>query len=223
MSFFNAETPILVRKKSAFEISEMPGLWRFHWQFYHIVVFSSFYTRHDQACLLWSGIVAIIFLAAQFLPLSWTTQTLLATALSLLGVVGMVGLTWQFVRLERLSWVLGSWAGLMLAGAIATYLGTFGGWNWALLNICPLWLGLSATGYLVTSIGMRSRLFLLLSIVHWLTISILPSFPYWNPLITGLVISGSAFLIAEFQWDANGVCGYQLAVLEGLEQELANV
>ncbi|MBF2025568.1 MAG: hypothetical protein IGS48_02210 [Oscillatoriales cyanobacterium C42_A2020_001] len=200
----------------------MPGLWRVHWQLNNIVLFSSFYTRHDQACLLWSGIVAVIFLTAQFLPLSWATQTLVATTLSLLGVMGMVGLTWRFVRIERLSWVLGCWAGLMLAGALSTYLGTFAGWTWALVNMCPLWLGLSATGYCVTSIGMRSRLFLLLGVLHWLTIGILPYFPLWKPLITGLVISGSAFLIAEFQWDANGVCGYQMAALDRLEQEPAN-
>ena len=223
MSFFNVEVPLMVRKKSAFDIPQMPGLWRVHWQLNKIVLFSSFYTRHDQACMLWGGIVAVIFLMAQFLPVSWVTLTLLATALTSVGVVGMVVLTWQFAWVERLSWVLGCWAGLMVLGEIATYLGMFGGWNWALINVCPLWLGLSATGYFVTSIGMRSRLFLLLSLVHLLTIWLLPAFPAWKPLITGMVISSSAFLIAELQWYANGVCGYQMTTLERLEQEPAGV
>ncbi|MDX2229986.1 MAG: hypothetical protein NW220_10130 [Leptolyngbyaceae cyanobacterium bins.349] len=203
-----------MRKNSAFDIPEMPGLWRIHWQIHDRVLFSSFYTRHDQACLLWGAIAAVIFLVAQFLPLSWTTQTLFAASLTLVGVIGMLLLTWQFARFERLSWVLGSWAGLMLLGAIATYQAMFGGWAGVLMHICPLWLGLSGAGYLVTGIGMRSRLFLLLSGLHLLTISVLPLFPAWHPLITGGVISSSAFLIAEFQWDANGVCGYQTQALQ---------
>lgn len=214
MSFFNIETPIFTPKQSAFEIAEMPGLWRVHWQVNDRVIYSSFYTRHDQACLLWGAISALIFITAQFLPWSWVTQTVIATTLTLVGVVGTVGLTWRFALVERLSWVLGSWATLMLLGTIATYQGMFGGWTWILPQICSFWLGLSAIGYLVTGFGMRSRLFLLLSLIHLLAIGLLPYFPAWQPLLAGLVISGSAFSIAEFQWDANGVCGYQLHPVE---------
>lgn len=209
MSFFNIDIPIFVRKKSAFASPEMPGLWRVHWQFQNHVLFSSFYTRHDQACLLWGAIAALIFGSAQFFSLGWATQALVAALLTLAGIVGMIGLTWNFVRLERLRWVLGSWAGLMLLGAISTYQGIFSGWSWALIYICPLWLGLSGLGYLVTGVGLRSRLFLLLGLIHIATIALLPIMPLWQPLVTGLVISSSAFSIAEFQWDANGVCGYQ--------------
>lgn len=210
MSFFNIDTPIFVRKRSAFDSPEMPGLWRVHWQFKDYVLYSSFYTRHDQACLLWGTIAALIFSSAQFLPVGWTTQVLLAASLTVMGILGMVGLTWKFARFERLNWVLSSWAGLMLTGAIATYEGVFGGWTWILVQVCPLWLGLSGIGYLVTGMGMRSRLFVLLGLIHLITITLLPFIPAWKPLATGLVISMSAFLIAEFQWDANGVCGYQL-------------
>lgn len=218
MNFFNIDVPIFVRKKSAFDVPEMPGLWRLHWQYKEYILYSSFYTRHDQACLLWGAIAALIFLSAQFLPISWTTQAILAASLTVIGILGMVLLTWRFARFERLNWVLCSWAGLMLTGAIATYQGVFGGWTWALIHVCALWLGLSGIGYCVTGVGMRSRLFLLLALIHFLTISLLPLFPAWKPLVTGLVISISAFLIAEFQWDANGVCGYQL---QGMEAEQA--
>lgn len=216
MSFFNLETPIFASKKSAFEVPEMPGLWRFHWQINNKVLFSSFYTRHDQACLLWGIISAIIFTIAQFFALDWTIQALMASTLTTIGIAGTILLTWQFALLERLSWVLASWATLMLFGVIVTYQGMFGGWSWALIHICPLWLGLSGIGYLITSLGMRSRLFLLLSLMHVGMIVLLPSFPSWKPLLTGLMISGSTFLIAEFQWDANGVCGYQLQPYKSL-------
>ena len=122
----------------------------------------------------------------------------------------MIRLTWKFVWLERLGWVLGCWVVLMLTGAIATYQGIWGGWTWVLLHICPLWLCLSGLGYSVTGVGLRSRLFLILGVTHGLMLPVLEILPAWKPLLTGLIISGSAFLIAEFQWDANGVCGYQL-------------
>lgn len=209
MSFFNSEVPIVVRKPSAFAIQDLPGLWRVHWQIDQRVLISTFYTRHDQACLLWGAIAAIIFITAQFLPLTWTAQAVLASLSTLVGIIGMIALTWWFVTSERISWVLGCWAGLMLGGVVITDLGVFWGWGQILANICPLWLWLSAGGYLLMGMGMRSRLFLLISLLHGLTIGFLPYVPTWQPLITGLIISGSAFLIAELQWDANGVCGYQ--------------
>lgn len=209
MSFFNHEMPIFTRKKTVFDGSPAPGIWLLKIQINDRILISSSYTRHDQACLLWGAIAAVIFLSAQFLPLNWTMQTLFAATLTCLGIVGMFLLTWEFARFERLSWVLASWAGLMLFGAIATYQSIFGGWTWALIHICPIWLGLSGCGYLATGFGMRSRLFLLLSVPHLLAIPLLPLFPAWNPLITGSVISLSAFFIAELQWDANGVCEYQ--------------
>ncbi|MDX2239761.1 MAG: hypothetical protein NW224_03655 [Leptolyngbyaceae cyanobacterium bins.302] len=196
----------------------MPGLWRLHWQVNNRVIFSSFYTRHDQACLLWGIISAVIFTIAQYFSLDWTIQALIASTLTTGGIAGTILLTWRFAFLERLSWVLISWAALMLLGAIATYQGMFGGWYWVLMHICPLWLGLSGVGYLITSLGMRSRLFLLLSLVHLGAIALLPSFPSCKPLLTGLIISGSAFLIAEFQWDANGVCGYQMQTYDSLAE-----
>jgi len=209
MSFFNSEIPIVVWKKPPAEASLAPDVWQLHLKLGDHTIFSGFYNRHDQACLIWGAIAMVIFLMAQFMPINWMAQALFATILTCLGVVGMLFLTWSFARYERLSWVLASWTGLMLIGAIVTYQGMFGGWSWALIHICHLWLGLSGVGYLVTGMGMRSRLFLLLSALHFAAIALLPIFPGWNPLITGIVISLSAFFIAELQWDANGVCEYQ--------------
>lgn len=209
MSFFNFDSPIAARKRSAFEIQDAPGLWRIHWQVNQRVLISTFYTRHDQACLLWGAIAAGIFVTAQFLPFAWTVQALLASVSTIVGIVSMSLLTWYFVTSERITWVLGCWAALMLCGAIGTDLAVFFGWMPILINICPLWLWLNAAGYLLTGVGLRSRLFLLIGLLHLLAIGLLPHAPTWQPLITGVVISGSAFLLAELQWDANGVCGYQ--------------
>jgi hypothetical protein len=209
MSFFNRDVPILARKRSAFDLKDAPGLWRIHWQVERFIILSTFYTRHDQACLLWGLVAAGIFITAQFLPLSWTVQAIFASTLTLGSVAGMVALTWYFTAVERLTWVLYSWVALMLIGTLLTDLGVFLQWGNLLVHICPLWLGLSAIGYGITGIGMRSRTFAAIAVLHLLTIWGLSYVGIWQPLTTGAVISGSALLIAELQWDANGVCGYQ--------------
>lgn len=209
MNFFNPDIPLISRKKSAFAIQNMPGLLRVHWQIRQFVILSTFYTRHDQACLLWGGVSSGIFITAQFLPVSWLVQAIIASTLTLLSVIGTVALTWNFTAVERLTWVLYSWISLMVLGALITDLSILLHWGTVLLHICSLWLGLSAVGYLITGWGMRSRTLLFIGLLHLFTISLLPYFMGWQPLITGIVISGSAFLIAELQWDSYGVCGYQ--------------
>lgn len=210
----NLATSIFVRKPSALAVQPMPGLWRVHWQINDIVLHSSFYTKHDQACLLWSVITAVIFASAQFLPISWITQVTIAAALTGLGIAGMAALTWQFSILERLGWILGGWVFLMVTGAVLTCASIFYGWGQVLMNICPLWLGLSAIGYGLTGLRMRSRLFLVMSLLHVGAIALLPYTQGWQPLLTGFVISGSTFLIAEFQWDAEGVCASQATLFD---------
>jgi hypothetical protein len=214
MSFFNPEIPIFSRKQSADAIPDMPGVWRIHWCIGERTLWSSFYTRHDQACMLWSFLTAGIFAIAQFLPLSWTVQAIFSSVLTLFGVAGMVGLTWYFAQVERLNWVLYSWIALMLVGIFVTDLALFQHWGGVLLNVCPLWLGLSGIGYCITGIGMRSRMFILLGLLHGLAIWLLPLVAPWQQLTTGLVISLSVLSMAELQWDANGVCGYQTVAAE---------
>ncbi|MBD2089701.1 hypothetical protein H6F67_07525 [Microcoleus sp. FACHB-1515] len=214
MSFFNTEVPLFSRKPSADAIVQTPGLWRIHWKIGNRVLWSSFYTRHDQACILWGLLTAGIFAIAQFLPLSWTIQAIFASLMTLLGVGGMIGLTWYFAKVERLNWVLYSWIALMLIGISITDLALLQHWGQVLLNVCPLWLGLSGIGYAVTGIGMRSRMFLLLGVLHLIAIWLLPLVAPWQQITTGFVISFSVLLMAELQWDANGVCGYQTASQE---------
>lgn len=216
MTFFNLSLPIFKRKESAFAVPEMPGLRRVHWQIGDLVLWSSFYTQHDQACIVWGIVSAAIFTTAQFVPLSWTVQAVLSSLLTIGGVGGMMTLTWHFSRIERLNWVLYTWLGLMLAGIGLTDAGIFLHWGQVLLRICPLWLGLSAIGYVVTGIGMRSRTFILLGAVHLLTVWLLPLAAGWQQLVTGAVISSSVLLMAELQWDANGVCGYQQETAEAM-------
>lgn len=207
MSFFNPDVPVMSKKQSAFAVDNLPGLWRFHWQVNRRVILSTFYTRHDQACLLWAIVSAAIFGIAQFLPVGWYTQVVVASGLTLLSVVGMIMLTWFFTTVEGLTWLLYCWSLLMTVGMVITDLSLLLQWGQVLEQICPLWLILSGVGYLVTGAGMRSRAFLLIGIVHFLTIGILPAVGMWQPLTTGVIISGSTLLVAEVQWDSYGVCG----------------
>jgi hypothetical protein len=205
---FNSAVPIIARKKSAFEIADSPGLWRVHWKIDRYIILSTFYTQHDQACLLWAVLTSGIFMMVQFCPISWFTQAAIASVLTLIGSAGMLYLSWRFTALERLVWVLRTWLGLMAVGTILTDLSILHGWGIVLLHICPLWLGLSAIGYFVTGLAMRSRAFILASLLHLLSIWLLAWVGPWQPLTTGLIISGSVWMVAELQWDANGVCGH---------------
>jgi hypothetical protein len=209
MTYFNPNAPLLCRKQSVLELPELPGVWRCHWQLGNITVFSTFYTRLDQACLLWSVISIIIFGTAQFVPISWMTQAVWWSVLSAIGTVGMVALMPSWVKGEELGWILHSWVILMLLGLVITDLGIFLGWGTVLMNLCPLWLGLVALGYLCTGFGMRSRTLMLVGLVHILGIAILPYVGAWQFLATGIIMGGSVLLLAELQWDSSGVCGNQ--------------
>jgi len=210
MTYFNPTTPLLCRKESAFALPDVPGVWRFHLQIGNTTLLSTFYTRLDQACIVWGVISAIIFIAAQFLPISWTTQAIWWSTLSLIGTVGMVFLTPSWIREEGLGWVLDSWIFLMLFGLVVTDLGIFLGWGEVLMNLCPLWLGLIALGYFCTGVGMRSRTLMLTGLLHLLSIWILPYCGAWQFLATGIITGGSVLLLAEFQWDSFGTCGNKL-------------
>lgn len=207
MSFFNPNVPLLCRKQSVLELPPLPGLWRFHWQLGHSIVISTFYTRLDQACLLWGVISIVIFATAQFFPISWFTQAILWSILSVIGTVGMVMLTPSWLRTEGLGWILDSWIILMGLGVVITDLSIFLGWGEVIMYLCPLWLGLTALGYFCTGLGMRSRTLILTGLIHLLSIAILPYVGSWQFLTTGIVMGGSGLLLAEFQWDSSGTCG----------------
>lgn len=206
-SFFNPNAPMLCRKQSLFDLPDMPGLWRCHWQIGSLTLLSTFYTRLDQACIAWGVISLIIFGTAQFFPISWLTQAVWWSALSLMGTVGMMILTPSWLRVEGLGWILNSWIILMLLGLLITDLGIFLGWGSVLMQLCPLWLGLVAIGYFCTGIGMRSRTLIIIGLVHLLSIVLVPYVGSWQFLTTGMVMGGSVLILAEFQWDSFGTCG----------------
>jgi hypothetical protein len=206
MSFFNPNAPLLCRKQNVLELPDLPGVWRCHWQVGNITLFSTFYTQLDQACIVWGVISIVIFGTAQFVPLSWMTQAVWWSALSLIGSVGMLALTPSWLK-EELGWVVYSWIILMLLGVVVTDLSIFLSWGEMLMNLCPLWLGLIALGYLCTGIGMRSRALMLTAIVHLLCIWILPYVGEWQFLATGIITGGSSLMLAELQWDSFATCG----------------
>lgn len=204
--FFNPDLPLLRRKESAFAIADLPGLWRIHWQFGSTIVLSTFYTRIDQACCLWGIISAVIFITAQFTPLDWQTQALLWSGLTLVGTGAMIKLAQYCATVEPINQVIFAWVVLMGAGLVITDLGVFLGWGTVLTSLCPLWLGISAVGYGITGLKMRSRAFFLISLVHLLGIAVLPSVATWQFLVTGMVLGLSGVVLGELQWDSSGVC-----------------
>jgi hypothetical protein len=207
MTFFNPNAPLLCQKQNVFELPDMPGLWRCHWQVGTITLVSTFYTRLDQVCLLWGVISLFIFVTAQYLPVSWMTQAIWWSALSVLGTVAMIALTPSWLREEGLGWVLDSWVFLMLFGVVITDLGIFLGWGAVLMHLCPLWLGLVALSYVSTGLGMRSRALILTGLVHLLGITVLPYAGAMEFLATGVIMGGSSLLLGVYQWDSFGTCG----------------
>ena len=53
MTFFNYSESVLRRKQTTVEILELKGLWFVNWQIGKIKLYSTFYTRIVQACILW--------------------------------------------------------------------------------------------------------------------------------------------------------------------------
>lgn len=201
MPLFNQKQPIIRRKQTALDFQDRQGLWQFKIAIRDKTLFSSFYTRIDQVFVIWGLIAALIFLTAQFAPIDWITQAIVWSVLTIIGTVAMTILTHFWVRVERLRWVLYFWAILMLGGVIITDLGIFLGWGQILMNLCPLWLGLSAVGYFGTGWGLQSRAFIVAGLVHLLGILILPYFMGWQFLVTGIIMAANLLMFAETQWD----------------------
>ena len=204
----NFSEPLLRHKQAALDIQDLQGLWSVNWQLGKLTLFSGFYTRIDQVSIIWALITAAIFTTAQFLPISWYTQAVVWSALTLVGTLGMVILTWFWASVERLRWLIYCWVVLMLGGVALTDLGIFLGWGEVLMRLCPLWLGLNAVGYLCTGLGLRSRTFLLTAVIHLLGIVVLDYVPGWQFLTTGLLMALSSLLLAELQWDMRSPIDY---------------
>jgi hypothetical protein len=93
------------------------------------------------------------------------------------------------------------WSLLMLVGMSLTDYGIFRPVGVLVANLCPGWLGLCALGYVLTSIGMQARALALMGLVHLAAIPLLFLFPAWQYCLTGVVLSGSLWILATWQWD----------------------
>ncbi len=201
MNFFNPTEPIIRRKQTALDIQDLCGLREINLTIGDRTLFSKFYTRIDQALLLWAIIAFLIFSTAQFSPISWITQGYLWSFVTVAATALMMGLTRFWTKVEQLSWVMYLWGGLMIGSLILTNCGIFLGWSWVLMNLCSLWLGTCALGYLITGMGLQSRLFILMSLIHAVGIMVLPTIVGWQFFVTGLIIAGSLLFLSEVQWD----------------------
>jgi hypothetical protein len=209
MIALSSAQPIIRRKQHALDIQDLEGLLHIQLKIKEVTLFSSFYTRIDQVFLLWGSITALIFCIAQFFPFNWAYQAGLWSVLTLIGSWGTFHLSWYWVTVEQLRWIVYVWVGLMLGGIALTNWGIFGG-GWVVLpHLCSLWLSLSAIGYLVTAWGMKSRAFLLSGLLHIGGICLLPYVPTWQFLFTGIVTAGSLLLLAEVQWDMESTSDFQ--------------
>ena len=202
MTFFNSSEPLLRRKQTHLDIQDLEGLIRWNFTIRQRTVLSWLYTRIDQVFLLWGWITAVIFMTPHFFPaLSWSHQAAGWSALTAVGIVLMLSLAWFWVKVERLRWLIYLWSGLMAAGLALTDYGIWAGSGLVLAHLCQLWLGICAVGYGVMGVGMRSRTFLLMAFGHLATVSVIPMVMGSQFFVTGLVMSGSLFFLAEVQWD----------------------
>lgn len=201
MNLFYSAEPIFRRKQEALDFQDLQGLLRLQLRLKNTTLVSLAYTRIDQVFVLWGLISAGIFITAQFAPISWITQAIWWTILTIVATGVMSALSYFWVKVERLRWVLYTWVVLMVAGVTLTDLGIFLGWGMVLMNLCNLWLGLCAIGYFCTGFGMRSRAFFLSGILQLLGIAILPYFISWQFLATGIIMAANLLIFAETQWD----------------------
>ncbi|MEM7555361.1 MAG: hypothetical protein AAF378_14910 [Cyanobacteria bacterium P01_A01_bin.84] len=217
MSFLTLSQPLLRDKQENLDYQDLQGIWRIDGKIGNIRLLSGFYTRIDQVFIVWGLICAAIFIIAQYLPVSWVTQALLWTTLTVIGTAIMTVLTWFWVSVERLRWLIYAWVILILGGVILTDAGIFLGWGQVLIRLCPLWLGLSAIGYLVTAWAVKSRTFVITAAIHLLGIVLLPYFGGKQFLITGLFMGLSLLLLAEFQWEMRPPINYDVLTAEQKE------
>lgn len=201
MTFFNPTESLFRPKQEALDIQDALGSWKLEFKLGMNTLFSTIYTRIDQVFLVWGLLTLVMFTVGQLLPLSWSVLAVAWSVLTVLGTIGMASLTLFWARVESLVWLIHLWVALMLVGMAVTDYGIFCNSGVILMNLCPLWLGLSALGYGVTGVGLRSRAFLFVAVIHLCSIWFLPVVIGWQFLATGIVIGGSLLLLAQVQWD----------------------
>lgn len=201
MNFFKPQQPILQKKKLSLNSEELGLMKCLRVKSLEKLNLCGLYTCVDQAMLIWGIISGFIFICAQFLPISWVDQAIFWSIITLLGVVLMSLLTYSWSVSERVLQVVYVWGFLMITGVMITDYGIVSGWGLLLGHLCELWLILSAIGYSLTGLMLRSRAFFLAAIIHSLTIIILPSLMGWQFLTTGLVMMSNLLIFSEGQWD----------------------
>jgi hypothetical protein len=114
MTFFNYSVPPLGRQQLNMDVQELEGLWQVQFPLGKDRFYSKFYTGLERACLLWSLLLIPMFGTAQFFPVSWMLQAGLWSLLCLVGTAAMVSMTYSWVKIEGLTWVLCGLVILML-------------------------------------------------------------------------------------------------------------
>ncbi|ACB50016.1 hypothetical protein cce_0665 [Crocosphaera subtropica ATCC 51142] len=201
MNLLDQTKPILRRKQRKLYYQEYQSLVSLYLKIAGKTIYTGLYSCLDQVFIIWGLITAAIFLTAQFLPISWTTQAIAWSILTLAGTLAMMILTHFWVKQRQLDWILYTWVVLMVSGLILTDCGIFLGWGWLLIHLSHLWLGLCSLGYIITGVGLNSRALLLVGLVHLLGIAILPHVMGWQFLATAMIMVLSLLLLAETQWD----------------------
>jgi hypothetical protein len=201
MNLLHQSKPILQKKQREVYYQEFQKIISFYLNIAGKTIYAGIYSCLDQVFLLWGLICGVIFLTAQFTPLSWTTQAIIWSSLTLAGTLSMTILTSAWVELKQLRWILYTWIILMVSGVILTDCGIFLGWSFILSNLSHLWLGLCSAGYIITGLGLESRALLLVALGHLLGILVLPYVMAWQFLATAIIMVGSLLLLAETQWD----------------------
>ncbi|MEL7419755.1 MAG: hypothetical protein AAGK10_14440, partial [Cyanobacteria bacterium J06555_3] len=97
---------IIRRKQHTLDVQDRQGLLKLKLQVSNRTLLHNVYTRIDQVFVIWGLITALIFFTAQFVPIDWRTQAAFWSILTLTGTAGMSFLTYFWVKVERLRWVL---------------------------------------------------------------------------------------------------------------------
>ena len=143
----------------------------------------------------------IIFTIAQFFPVSWIAQAYWWSVLTVVVTFAMGAVTYCWVRVEQVTWIVYWWAFLMFGGLGLTNFGIFWGGSSLLPHLCALWLIICALGYFGTAWGLRSRAFILAGLFHLLGVALMPYVGGWQFFTTGAIMAGTLLLLAEVQWD----------------------
>ncbi|BAQ66391.1 hypothetical protein [Geminocystis sp. NIES-3709] len=201
MSFFKPQQPILQKKQLSFNSQQLISLRCLRVKFLEFIHLSGIYTCIDQAMMIWGVVAGIIFMGAQFLSINWTDQAIFWSIITLIAIIIMINLTHSWTMVEKIAWLLYGWVALMVIGIIITDCSIVYHWGIILSHLCHLWLILSTIGYGLTAWGMRSRAFVIATIVHGISIGFLPWFSSYQFAITGLIMMSNLLIFAEGQWD----------------------